>query len=60
MYMLVQEPSSSEARRAFEALDDTFGTESFDKGSAQRVLAEHGFNKGILDMLISTGCIEEV
>ena len=60
IYTLVNEPESEQARRAFEALDDAFGAENFDKKSAQAVLVEHGFGKSDLDKLVEGGYAQEV
>ena len=60
IYTLVNEPESEQARRAFEALDDAFGAENFDKKSVQSVLTEHGFGKNDLDTLVKDGYVGEV
>ena len=59
MFILTQEPPGGESLRAFEALDDAFGTDSFDKASAQQILVEHGFRNGTLDSLVSGGYVSE-
>ena len=60
LYTLMKEPETEQAKRAFSALDDAFGTEEFDKKSAQDVLVEHGFGKNDLDVLISGEYVQEV
>lgn len=58
-YILTAEPHSDEASRAFDALDNAFGTDSFEKEEALRVLAEHGFTAVMFTSLVSTGCVTE-
>jgi len=60
MYELIREPESGELKRAFNALDEAFGAERFDKNSAKKVLAEHGFSKATFDNLIEGQYISEV
>ena len=59
MYILVEEPHSDEARRAFNALDDAFGTDSFTREDATRVLEEHGFSSQMFQALEMAGSIME-
>ncbi len=59
MYILVQEPNGDEAKRAFNALDDAFGTDSFSKSEALQALTEHGFTSSMFEALLTSGCIAE-
>jgi len=58
-YILTEEPRGDEARRAFDALDDTFGTDSFTKEEALAVLTEHGFGANMFSILDGSGAITE-
>ncbi len=60
MYMLVAEPHGDEASRAFNALDDAFGTDEFSKEDAMRCLSEHGFTTVMFTALVTAGSIAEV
>ncbi len=60
MYMLVSEPHSDEACRAFNALDDAFGTDEFSREDALKVLGEHGFSQQMFMALVTAGSIAEV
>jgi len=60
LFILISEPTSAEARRAFDALDDAFGTETFDKKSAEGVLKENGFDSGMFNSLVSGENVSEV
>jgi len=59
MFILVQEPSGEESKRAFEALDDALGTEEFSEATARKVMAEHGFGKDMLERLVDGGYVSE-
>ncbi len=60
MYILVSEPHGDEACRAFDALDDAFGTDEFSKDDAMKVLSEHGFAANMFSALLTAGSISEV
>ena len=59
VYILTQQPSGGESERAFGALDDAFGTESFSGEDADKVLKESGFSPAMLDKLITGGYVSE-
>ncbi len=59
MYTLIRQPGGGELGRAFDALDEAFGTEAFNRSAAKQVLTEHGFNGNTLDTLIAEDCIDD-
>jgi hypothetical protein len=59
MYELVQEPQGEESARAFDALDEAFGTEQFAEAEANKVLAESGFGSGMFKSLVASGSVSE-
>lgn len=59
MYMLIEQPNGDEARRAFDALDDAFGTDDFSKEDAMEVLSNRGFSGNMFNALLMSGSISE-
>lgn len=59
MYILVAEPHGDEAARAFDALDETFGTDEFSQADAMNVLTQHGFGAQMFQGLLTAGSIME-
>ena len=60
MFILTSDPEKGELSRAFDILDDAFGTEQFDKNSAVTALKEGGFTSATFDKLVSGGFVTEV
>lgn len=58
-YILVNEPTAEEASRAFDALDDAYGTDEFSEDEAKQVMTAHGFGPGMFSALVTSGSISE-